>query len=207
MEACELLALSSSTASHALPRGAAEGCRLRQQMQWELGVLGLAGAGAEFEGLAAPHSTAMDLETFAFHAQVRASTLSVSMHTEPTLVLPPQQACGAGDSATATLRSHAAPCMRSSSCSHIPIFSHCASCGWSSFSGFYWTPLLCLFSTWLRRPCWWRLPGQAWATTVFRFACSILHKCRVEFVCSACSLWRLWCDERTKTSQCLGDDI
>ena len=71
VEACELLALSSSTASHALPRGAVEGCQLRQQMQWELGTLGLEGAGVMFEGPSAPHATALDFETFAFHAQVR----------------------------------------------------------------------------------------------------------------------------------------
>lgn len=71
VEACELLALTETTAPHARPPGAADGWQLREQMTWEMGVAGLHGAGTMFEGLGAPRSAAMDFEAFAFHAQVR----------------------------------------------------------------------------------------------------------------------------------------
>ena len=70
VEACELLALTETTAPHSRPPGAADGWQLREQMTWEMGVAGLHGAGTMFEGLGAPRSAAMDFEAFAFHAQV-----------------------------------------------------------------------------------------------------------------------------------------
>lgn len=70
VEACELLALTETTAPHARPPGAADGWQLREQMAWEMGLAGLEGAGALFEGLGAPRAAAMDFEAFAFHAQV-----------------------------------------------------------------------------------------------------------------------------------------
>lgn len=90
VEACELLALTAATEPHARPRGAAEGQQLRHQIQWELDVLGLSGAGVMFEGLGEPHTTVLDMETFAFHAQVcQFLSRAINMHTEFQLVLLP----------------------------------------------------------------------------------------------------------------------
>eukprot|EP00892_Ulva_mutabilis_P002530 jgi/Ulvmu1/12278/UM087_0012.1 len=80
VEACELLALTETTAPHARPPGAADGWRLREQMTWEMGVAGLHGAGSMFEGLGAPRSAAMDFEAFAFHAQTNSAVVFNMIH-------------------------------------------------------------------------------------------------------------------------------